>query len=297
MKTSIRSKRFTMGMVLFLVTILLLSVSSAYYLNRLSGKTSAILKENHYSVVYAQDMSDVLITINRVIINSYLTSKSPDTAIINREFILFDKSLRLEKNNITEIGEDQLVSDIGTNYNSFHDSVSEFIRSPDQIMKVLNLQETSDTLYQKLMLLAKMNEKAIEGKTDDAKVSAKKATIQMTFIGTLCFLIAYGFTFMFASYFNQRFYRLYDGIKAMVSGNYHSRLYLDGNDELTEISLAFNELAEKIDTNKQKMSVTLHEDLGKDKINDDIDELKKMLFQIKTLQEKAEAILSRLEKK
>ncbi len=97
MKTSIRSKRFTMGMVLFLVTILLLSVSSAYYLNRLSGKTSAILKENHYSVVYAQDMSDVLITINREIINSFLTNKSPDTAIINREFILFDKSLETGK--------------------------------------------------------------------------------------------------------------------------------------------------------------------------------------------------------
>lgn len=297
MKTTIRSKRFTMGIVFFLVSILLLAVSSAYYLNRLSGKTSAILKENHYSVVYAQDMTDVLITINREIINSFLTNKSPDTAIIKRELILFDKSLRLEKNNITEIGEDQLVFDIETNYNSFHDSVAAFTRSPDQVMKVLNMQENSDTLYQKLMLLAQMNEKAIEGKTDDAKVSAKKATIQMTFIGTLCFLIAYGFTFMFASYFNQRFYRLYDGIKAMVSCNYVSRLYLDGNDELTEISLAFNELADKIITNKQKMSVTLHNDLGKDKITDDIDELKKMLFQIKTLEEKAEAMLSRLEKK
>jgi hypothetical protein len=45
MKTSIRSSRFTMGMVLFLVIILLLSISSAFYLNRLSRKTSAILKE------------------------------------------------------------------------------------------------------------------------------------------------------------------------------------------------------------------------------------------------------------
>jgi methyl-accepting chemotaxis protein len=297
MKTSIRSKRFTMGMVIFLVSILILSVSSAYYLNRLSMKTSAILKENHYSVVYAQDMSDVLITINRGIINSFLTNKSIDTTIINREFIMFDKSLRLERNNITEVGEDQLVSGIETNYNSFHNSVAEFLGSPDQVIKVLNLQEKTDTLYQKLLLLAKMNEKAIEGKTDDAKISAKKATIQMTFIGTLCFLIAYGFTFMFASYFNQRFYRLFDGIKEMVSDNYRSRLYLDGNDELTEISLAFNEMAEKINTNKQKMSVTLHEDLGKDKSTDDIDELKKMLLQIRNMEEKAEAMLSRLEKK
>ena len=297
MKTSIRSKRFTMGMVIFLASILLLFVTSTYYLNRLSGKTGAILKENHYSVVYAQDMSDVLITIDREIINSFLTNESPDTAIINREFLQFDKSLRLEKNNITEVGEDQLVSDIETNYGSYHDLVAEYTRLPDQVKKVLDLQEVSDTLYQKLVLLAKMNEKAIEGKTDDAKVSAKKATIQMTFIGTLCFLVAYGFTFMFASYFNQRFYRMYDGIKAIVSDNYRSRLYPDGNDELTEISLAFNEMAEKIITNEQKMSVTLHKENVKDKGSDDIDDLKKMLSQIKIMEEKVEAMLFRLGKK
>jgi methyl-accepting chemotaxis protein len=296
MKTSIRSKRFTMGMVLFLVSILLLSVSSAFYLNRLSGKTSAILKENHYSVVYAQDMSEILTNVNHRIINSFLINKNPDTSLINKEFMLFDESLRLEKNNITEVGEDKLVSDIETNYNNYHDSAVELIKSPDQVMKVLYLQEKFDTLYKKLMLLSQMNEKAIEEKTDDAKVSAKKATLQMTFIGTICFLIAYGFTFIFSSYFNERFYRLYNGIKEIVSSNYRSKLYLDGNDELTEISLVFNEMAEKLNTNKQKMSVTLHDDLGKDKNSEDIEELKKMLFQIKVIEEQAAALLSRFEK-
>ena len=100
MKTSIRSSRFTMGMVLFLVIILLLSISSAFYLNRLSRKTSAILKENHYSVVYARDMSEDLTNINQGIINSFLTNNNPDTLIINKEFMLFNKSLELEKNNL-----------------------------------------------------------------------------------------------------------------------------------------------------------------------------------------------------
>jgi methyl-accepting chemotaxis protein len=90
---------------------------------------------------------------------------------------------------------------------------------------------------------------------------------------------------------------LYNGIKGIASGNYCGRLYLDGNDELTEISLAFNEMVEKLNTNKQKMSVTLHEDLGKEKSSDDIEELKKTLFQLKVMEEKAAAILSRLEKK
>jgi NtrC-family two-component system sensor histidine kinase KinB len=297
MKTSIRSKRFTIGMVLFLVIILLLSISSAFYLNRLSGKTNAILKENHYSVVYARDMSEDLTNINQEIINCFLTHKNPDTLAINKEFMLFDKSLELEKNNLTEPGEDKLVSGIATDYIEYRDSVLKSINSPDQDIKVLYLQKKFDTLYQQLMLLSQMNEKAIEEKTDDAKVSAKKATLQMTFIGTICFLIAYGFTFIFSSYFNERFYRLYNGIKEIVSGNYSQRLYLDGNDELTEISSTFNELIEKLNNNKQKMSITLPEDPGKVNDLNDIQELKNFLPRIKSVEEQAIELISRFEKK
>jgi uncharacterized protein (UPF0333 family) len=170
-------------MVLFLVIILLLSISSAFYLNKMSKKTNAILKENHYSVVYAQDMSENLTNINQEIINHFLTNKDPDNSAINKEFILFNKSLELEKNNITEPGEDKLVSGIEINYYEYRDSVLKIIKSPNTVITGLYMQKKFNILYHQLMLLSQMNEKAIEEKTDDAKVSAKKATLQMTFIG------------------------------------------------------------------------------------------------------------------
>jgi methyl-accepting chemotaxis protein len=297
MKSSIRSKRFTMGMVLFLVIILILSISSAFYLNRLSGKTNAILKENHYSVVYARDMTENLTNINQEIIDCILRSKNPDSSVINSEFILFNKSLELEKNNITEPGEDKLVSGIETDYIEYRDSVLKFIQSPAPVIKVLYQQKKFDTIYHQLMLLSQLNEKAIEEKTDDAKASASKATLQMTFIGTLCFLIAYGFTFIFSSYFNERFYRLYNGTKGIVSSNYNQRLYIDGNDEISEISLAINDLIEKLNDNKQKMSLTLPEDPGKDYKKTDIQDLKNILLRAKSIEEQINELISRLEKR
>ncbi|MBE3086909.1 MAG: hypothetical protein IMZ64_11910 [Bacteroidetes bacterium] len=242
-------------------------------------------------------MSEDLTNINQGIINCFLANKNPDTLIINKEFILFNKSLELEKNNITEPGEDILVSGIETDYIEYRDSVLKFIKSPNPVIKVLFLQKKFDSLYQQLMLLSQMNEKAIEEKTDDAKVSAKKATLQMTFIGTLCFLIAYGFTFIFSSYFNERFYKLYNGIKEIVSSNYNQKLYFDGNDELFEIAMNFNEMMEKLNKNKQKMSVTLQEDIGKEIISNDIQELKKALLRIKSIEEQASELISKLEKK
>jgi len=297
MKTSIRSARFTMGMVLFLVIILLLSITSAFYLNRLSNKTNAILKENHYSVVYARNMAEELTNINQSIINCFLINNSIDTLVITKSFMLFNNSLVLEKNNITEPGEDKLVYGIETDYIEYHNSVFKYINSPDATGGLLTLQKRYDTLYQQLMLLSQMNEKAIEDKTNDAKVSVKKATFQMTFIGTICFLIAYGFTFIFSSYFNERFYRLYNGIKEFHSGNYSQKLYLDGNDELFEISEIFNEMSEKIIYNKKKMSVTLQEDPGKDFNSGNIQELKNFLARIKSIEEETKDMIARFEKK
>jgi nitrogen fixation/metabolism regulation signal transduction histidine kinase len=242
-------------------------------------------------------MSEDLTNINQGIINPFITNKNPDTLFINQEFTLFNKSLESEKNNITEVGEGQLVSDIETNYIDYHDSVLKYIKSQNPVIKVVYLQKKYETLYRQLILLSQINGKAIEEKTDDAKASAKQATLQMTFIGTICFLIAYGFTFIFSSYFNERFYKLYHGIKEMVSSNYNHKLFLDGNDELYEISSAFNEMADKLNQNKQKMSVTLHADPGKDFDLKDIQELKSLLLRMKSAEEQAIELISRFDKK
>jgi two-component system, NtrC family, sensor histidine kinase KinB len=297
MKTSIRNTRFTMGMVLFLVIILLLSISSAYYLNRLSRKTNAILKENHYSVVYARDMSEDLVKINQEIVSCFLTNKNLNSLLIYKELNLFDKSLQLEKNNITEVGEGKLVSSIEIGFKEYRDCVVLYIKSPKQAPMAIFLQNKFGNLTQLLMLLSQINENAIELKTDDAKVSAKKATIQMSFIAALCFLIAYGFTFSFSSYFNDRFYQLYNGIKEMVSSNYDSKLHFNGKDEIYEISLVFNEMAAKLHEHKQKIDLTLQDDLEKEPDVNDVQELKSILFRLKNMEEQALDLISRLENK
>jgi two-component system, NtrC family, sensor histidine kinase KinB len=297
MKTTIRSARFTNGMVLFLGIILLLSISSAYYLNMLSKKTNAILKENHYSVVYAQDMAENLTNINQELTNFLITNKIPDTSVLNKKFISFERSLELEKNNFTEPGEDKLVYGIENEYAEYRDSVVKFMRFPKPDFEVLSLQKRFDTLYMQLILLSQMNEKAIEQKTGDAQVSARKATRQMTSIGTLCFLIAYGFTFIFSSYFNVRFYVLYNGIRELASSNYSQRLNLGGNDELSEISLVFNEMAEKINENEQKMSVTLLNNNEKSSDHEVLEELKILLMRIKSMEDEATALISKIENK
>jgi two-component system, NtrC family, sensor histidine kinase KinB len=297
MRTSIRSKKFTMGVILFLVIILLLSVLSVFYLNRLSKKTSAILKENHYSVVFARDMAENLTIINKELTNCILANQNPDTLSISKELKLFSKSLKSEQNNLTEFGEGKLVSAIEIGFDEYRDSVVLFTKSPNDATRVLHLQKKFDGLYQQLMLLSLMNEQAIEKKTDDAKISAKDASIQMSFIGTLCFLIAYGFTFIFASYFNDRFYQLYNGIKDIASSNYNQKLSFDGKDEFNEISLIINEMTQKLAINNQNNAIDSHVGLERENNINEIQEIKRTLIRLKSFEEQALELISKLENK
>jgi len=296
MKHSIRT-RFTLGMIFLFVIISVLAVFSGFYLNKLSAKTGAILKENFISVVYAREMTEGLMNINQEITTCFLTKRVPDTLKIAKELKQINLSLRSEKNNITEPGEDKLVSGIELNYLEYRDSLQILAKSSESAAGLLYLHNKSANLYQQLSILSQMNGKALEVKTDDAKAFSHSALTKMTILATMCFLIGMSFTFSFASYFNRRFFQLYHGLKEIVASDFEQRLYFDGNDEFREISLVVNEMADNLNKNKQKMSVTLQKETLKGINPADIEELKKMLFRLKTTEEQAAALISKFEKK
>lgn len=302
MKLSIRTK-FALGMVFMFVIILVLLGFSAFYLNKLSNKTSAILSENHVSVVYARDMSEDLMNLNQEMTNCYLTGREVDTNFTKNEFEKLDKTIHLELNNITEVGEDKLAASLESGINEYRQIFGQFVNSPKQVDNVLLLQTKFGNLYEQLALLSQMNGKAIEVKANDAKVSSKNALTGMTILGSFCFLIALSFIYSFASYFNERFFQLYNGIKEIVASNYGQRLYFDGADEFYEISLLFNQMAEKLSGTRPEMAATFLEDSEiEDSFNNiveskDIDELKGVLSRIKSIEKQAEEVISKIENK
>lgn len=286
-------------MVFIFLIILVLLGFSAFYLNKLSNKTSAILKENYLSVVYAREMSEGLLNINQEITTSFIEKKSPDSLFIRKELVTIDNSLQLEKSNITEPGEDKLTGEIESGIKTYSGSVLKFIKSSGQPNNILLLQKMFGDIQHQLIALSQMNGKAIESKTDDAKDSSKSALTQMSILGTICFLLALSFIYSFASYFNGRFFQLYNGIKEIVSSNYGQRLYFDGIDEFYEISLLFNEMAEKMSDSQNRMekSENFLDELEDDFRLSDTQELKRLLVNIKSIEKQAEEVISKIENK
>lgn len=298
MRLSIRTK-FALGMVFIFVIILVLMGFSAFYLNKLSNKTGAILKENFVSVVYSREMSEGLMNVNQEIATSFLEAKSVDKQFIQKELSSVDKSLQLEKGNITEPGEDRLVAGIESAFAEYRDSVARLNGSALTPKQILYFQEKLGFLSQQLVLLSQMNGKAIEAKTDDAKVSSKNALTGMTILGSFCFLIALSFIYSFAAYFNERFFQLYNGIKEIVSSNYGQRLYFDGVDEFYEISLLFNQMAEKLSGEQKgdEAQVDFLAPSEKEQNDANLEELKDVLVRLKNIEKQAEEVISKVENK
>jgi len=284
-------------MVFFFLVIAALSILSAYHLNRLSSKTDAILKENHFSVIFARDMAEGLTIINQEINQCFVTGNLPDSNLIDRTSGSFEKSLQLEKNNITEAGEDKLVSDIESGFNEYRKNIAEVSKTPITADKIIPLQTMFHGLYEQTMLLSQMNEQAIILKANDAKKSAEKGLTHVTLLGTICFIITLSFTFNFATYFNERFSKLYNGIKEIGANNYGQRLHFEGEDEFYDISLIFNEMAENLNENRQISPVNVKEDLERENSINQIREIKRVLDQMDGIRERALDLIAKLENK
>ncbi len=296
MKISIRT-RFFLGMVFFFVIIAGLSILSAYHMNRLSLKTDAILKENHFSVIFARDMGEDLTKINQEINRAFLNGEKIDTAVILSASRTFGSSLKLEKNNITETGEGQLVSGIESGFKEYLTNIEWLVKSDYPRDKVAALQARFQNLYQQTMLLSQMNEQAIILKAGDIKKSAEKGLTHVTILGTVLFLITLSFTFNFSSYFNERFTKLYNGIKEVGSGNYDQRLNFEGEDEFYDISLVFNDMAKNINENKEHLITNLKNDLEREISLSQVQELKRIFEQMHGIERRAVEIMTKLEDK
>lgn len=205
MKHSIRT-RVTSGMIFLLVIILVLSVFSSFLMNKISDKTRAILRENFVSVVYTREMSDGIMNISQEFAAGLLKSKKTDSTKIVKELGSIEKYLELEKSNLTEPGEENLVEGFESDFKEYRDSVYMNLTSTESTERSLFLQTETSDLYRQLLLLSQMNEKALEVKTDDVKAYTKRALTRMTVLATICFLIGMSFTFSFISYYNERFF-------------------------------------------------------------------------------------------
>ena len=203
--------------------ILLLGGLGAYYLNELSSDSQAILKDNYISLEYGSSMQKAL---------AGLQSKPDRNAVAD-----FDRALKKEETNITEVGEGAEVAAIRQEFNRLRT-----LTTADD-----DRETTISRIRAGLFRVDDINRHAIVRKNEVAKRTAKDALVWLAAVGTLCFLIVLSFIVNFPAYIARPLRELTEGIRQVASRNFEERLHFKSSDEFGELARSFNGMAQKLD--------------------------------------------------
>jgi signal transduction histidine kinase len=209
--------KLKLGLVFLFLVILAFGIMGIFYINRLSNDATLILKDNHISLAYCNNM---LKSLEQVQTDSNALK-------------VFETNLRAEENNITEIGEGLAANTARKNFESLKH----------------NLQDTSyyanirNAIYQ----INDVNQQAIVKKNAIANATAEQAKFWITVVVTILTIVTFTFIINFPSIISNPIRALSDGIVEIANKNYNKRIYLEQKDEFGDLANAFNNMASRLD--------------------------------------------------
>lgn len=209
--------KLVLGLGFLFVVILTFGLLSFYYINRLSGDSKLVLKNNHESLVYGNNMLKALEDMPQ-----------KKDAIFN-----FENNLKKQEFNITEYGEREATQELRKNF-------QELLLNPSDSSNYIQIRQS-------IHLLSDLNQAAILRKNAIVEKTADDANFWLTIIFVVLGIITFTFVINFPAVIAAPIRALNEGIREIANKNYHKRIHLDQQDEFGELASAFNSMAEKLD--------------------------------------------------
>ena len=210
-------EKLLLGIGLLFSMIVVLTVLSSLFINKLSADTKNILIANYNTLDYSRQM---LIALNNDI-------SHPE------QLKLFGDNLRLQQNNITEPGEKELTRQLSADFESL-------IKKPgDSSLTKITRTDITDIMM--------LNMLAIQRKSSIAQNTAEKATFWIGVAGAVCFLIALVLLINLPGNIANPVKELTRSIKEIAAQNYSQRVHFEKQNEFGDLAAAFNTMAEKLE--------------------------------------------------
>ncbi|MEP6711316.1 MAG: ATP-binding protein [Ferruginibacter sp.] len=209
--------KLSFGLSFLFIVILTFGILSIFYINRLSRDAKLVLKNNHASLVYGNNMLKIL----------------EDIPANEKEIPDFEMNLRKQEANITEAGEKEATVELRKNFN-------ELIANPADSSNYRQIRQS-------IQLINALNQQAILRKNDVVKKTAEDGTLWLTIIFVVLGIITFSFVVNFPAVISTPIKALNEGIREIANKNYKKRVHLQQNDEFGDLANAFNSMAEKLD--------------------------------------------------
>lgn len=220
---TIKSK-LAMGLWFLFIVILLLGGLGSYYLKINSDLSSRVIKDNYESLLYSRNMMESL--------------DDPSLLQNPEEIKEFEQQLILQEQNITELGEKELTSQLRPYFAQ--------LKNTDPA-NTAALASCRNLLKKTLYKITDLNMQSIIRKNKFARQDSNDAVLYMAIICTVSILIAFTFILNFPGYIAGPVRELTESIKQIAARDYSQRLHFKSDDEFGELADAFNAMAQKLD--------------------------------------------------
>ncbi|MEO5892180.1 MAG: ATP-binding protein [Ferruginibacter sp.] len=209
--------KLILGFSFLFVVIVTFGVLSFYYINRLSDDSKQVLRNNHESLVYCNNMLRALESI----------------PIDKDAELVLESNLKKQESNITEFGEKEATHELRKNF-------QELLLDPHD-------SSNYPQIRQSINIINDLNQAAILRKNAIVEKTGEDANFWLTIIFVVLGIIAFTFVINFPGVISAPIQVLNEGIREIANKNYRKRIHLNQKDEFGELAGAFNSMAEKLD--------------------------------------------------
>jgi hypothetical protein len=199
--------KLSIGLGVLFAIILALAFFCSYYVGKLSEEAGSILKNNYDSIVFSKNMlaalDDTKTSISSTIFNPGDSKKLSDyySQLFEAGRTDFEKNLKAENNNITEIHEKEYVDTLNRDY-AVYMSLCTRIKdgSGTTSMYFNEVLPAYEKVKHSILGINDINMAAVVQKSQTTKRQSADIKTYMAVTGTLCIILAFGYFWYFPLY-------------------------------------------------------------------------------------------------
>lgn len=198
--------KLSMGLGVLFLIIFALAFFCAYYVDKLSDEAGNILKDNYDSIVYSRNMISALDEMRTSISSSIFNPEGKKlTDYYSQLFEAgrneFEKNLKAEKNNITEIHEKEYADTLSGDYNIYLNLCEQIKKGAGSDSMYFNeILPCYERLKQSIHNINDLNMQTVVRKSQITKNESAHIITSMAVTVSLSIILAFGYFWYFPFY-------------------------------------------------------------------------------------------------
>lgn len=244
-------QKLAFGYGLMIIIILAVSLWSIYHFVRLGSAVDIILLNNYKSIRAAELMKDALDRHDSAAL--FLISGKSDKAReqFGENAEVFSREFRIAADNITEPGEDSIISNIETSYSRYRQDLETlFNLAADKIASdqfyFSRLEPQFLAVKAEIDEMLSLNQQAMLAASEQAQSQAGRAEISTILLAAGGLVLALVFAWHFVSYIVEPVSVLAEKAKLIGEGDFDQHIAIQSQDEIGLLASEFNRMAARL---------------------------------------------------